>query len=100
MSAIVEAHDESEVEMAVKSGARIIGVNNRNLKDFTVDIQNSIALRKLVPIEKGIIFVAESGIKTSEEIKRLREEQVNAVLIGETLMKATDKKEMLDKLRG
>ena len=100
LSAIVEAHDESEVEMAVKSGARIIGVNNRNLKDFTVDIKNSIALMKLVPIEKGIIFVAESGIKTSEEIKRLREEQVNAVLIGETLMKATDKKEMLDKLRG
>ncbi|MCR4901385.1 MAG: indole-3-glycerol phosphate synthase TrpC [Butyrivibrio sp.] len=100
LSAIVEAHDEKEVKMAAISGARIIGVNNRNLKDFTVDIQNSISLRKLVPVDSGIIFVAESGIKTSEDIKELRKENVNAVLIGETFMRAEDKKAILDELRG
>jgi len=100
LSAIVEAHDESEVQKAVRSGAKIIGVNNRNLKDFTVDIQNSIRLRKLVPVDTGVIFIAESGIKSSEEIKKLRQEDVNAVLIGETFMKAKDKKKMLDELRG
>lgn len=98
LSALVEAHDEAEVKMAAEAGARIIGVNNRNLKDFTVDIHNSGRLRKLVP--ESIIFVAESGIKTSEDISVLVEDKVNAVLIGETLMRADNKKEMLDNLRG
>ena len=79
------------------AGARIIGVNNRNLKDFSVDIENSLRLRSLVP--NGIIYVAESGFKTPEDINALREAKVDAVLIGETLMRATDKKKMLESLR-
>ena len=78
--------------------ARIIGVNNRNLKDFTVDVHNSERLRKLVP--ENILFVAESGIKTADDIQVLRDANVNAVLIGETLMRASDKKAMLDGLKG
>lgn len=76
----------------------MIGVNNRNLKDFTVDINNSVRLRNLVP--KDILFVAESGIKTAEDIRVLREAGVNGVLIGETLMRSENKKEMLDELKG
>ncbi|MCM1364226.1 MAG: indole-3-glycerol phosphate synthase TrpC [Faecalibacterium sp.] len=98
LSALVEAHDESEIESAIKAGARIIGVNNRNLKDFTVDINNSVRLRKLVPDE--VLFVAESGIKTAEDIAVLKNANVNAVLIGETLMRSDNKKAMLDSLRG
>lgn len=98
LSALVEAHDASEVERALDIGARIIGVNNRNLKDFTVDIENSIRLRKMIP--KDIIFVSESGMKTPEDIRRLRENHTDAVLIGETLMRSPDKKQMLDALRG
>ena len=98
LSALVEAHDENEIKSAIRAGARIIGVNNRNLKDFTVDIHNSERLRKLVP--KEILFVAESGIKTAEDIDVLRQADVNAVLIGETLMKSKNKKEMLEGLRG
>ncbi|MCR5837802.1 MAG: indole-3-glycerol phosphate synthase TrpC [Lachnospiraceae bacterium] len=98
MSALVEAHDESEIKSAIEAGARIIGVNNRNLKTFTVDIQNSIRLRKLVP--SNILFVAESGIKTREDISELMKSNVNAVLIGETFMRADNKKEMLDYLKG
>lgn len=98
LSALVEAHDEEEIRSSVASGARMIGVNNRNLKDFTVDIHNSGRLRSLVP--KDILFVAESGIKTAEDIKALREDGVNAVLIGETLMRSVDKKAMLESLRG
>ncbi|MDD3338372.1 MAG: indole-3-glycerol phosphate synthase TrpC [Lachnospiraceae bacterium] len=98
LSAIVEAHDETEVAMALGRGARIIGVNNRNLKDFTVDIENSIRLRKGVPEE--IVFVSESGMKTAADIARLRENGTDAVLIGETLMRSPDKKAMLDQLRG
>lgn len=97
MSALVEAHDEREIESALQAGARIIGVNNRNLKDFTVDVHNSERLRRLVPPE--VLFVAESGIRTAEDIRVLREAGVNGVLIGETLMRAPDKKAMLDKLR-
>ena len=84
--------------MAVRAGARIIGVNNRNLKDFTVDVHNSERLRKLIP--ENILFVAESGIKTADDIQVLRDANVNAVLIGETLMRASDKKAMLDGLKG
>lgn len=98
LSALVEAHDAAEIQSAVAAGARIIGVNNRNLKDFTVDIHNGIRLRKLVPQE--CIFVAESGIKTAADIQELRDANVNAVLIGETLMRAENKKQMLDDLRG
>lgn len=98
LSALVEAHDEAEIEMALQAKAGIIGVNNRDLKTFTVDIQNSIRLRKLVPQE--IVFVSESGMKTPEDIAALRENGTNAVLIGETLMRSQDKKAMLDTLRG
>ena len=98
LSALVEAHDEDEIKMALRARARIIGVNNRNLKDFTVNINNSINLRKLVA--EDIIFIAESGIKTSEDIEILRKANVNAVLIGETLMRSKDKKKALEYLRG
>lgn len=98
LSAIVEAHDETEVASAVSAGARIIGVNNRNLKDFTVDIHNSIRLRSCVPA--GIIFVAESGIRTPEDVETLRQNGVNTVLIGEQLMRAGSPKEELNRLRG
>lgn len=98
MSALVEAHDEEEIQKAIEAGARMIGVNNRDLKTFTVDIGNSERLRKLVP--DNILFIAESGIKTNADINRLRKAKVNGVLIGETFMKAENKKEMLQKLRG
>lgn len=97
LSALVETHDEDEVAMAVRCGARLIGVNNRNLKDFTVDTSNSRRMRELVPDD--IIFVSESGVKTAEDIALLRQSGTNAVLIGETLMKAADKKAKLDELR-
>ncbi|MBR6400577.1 MAG: indole-3-glycerol phosphate synthase TrpC [Firmicutes bacterium] len=96
LSVLVEAHDEKEIEMALKCGARIIGVNNRNLKDFTVDINNSINLRKLVP--EDVIYVSESGMKNPDDIARLYKNGVNAVLIGETLMRSPDKRAMLDEL--
>jgi indole-3-glycerol phosphate synthase len=98
LSALVEAHDEEEIATAVSAGARIIGVNNRNLKDFTVDIHNSIRLREQVPEE--ILFVAESGIRTREDIVNLEKGKVNAVLIGETLMRSNDKRAMLNELKG
>ncbi len=98
LSALVEAHNEGEVKAALNCGARIIGVNNRNLKDFTVDTENSRRLRELIP--KNIIFVSESGVKTAEDIAILREIGADAVLIGETLMRADNKKEKLAELRG
>lgn len=98
LSALVECHDETEIETALSVGAKIIGVNNRDLKNFTVDTGNSKRLRSLVP--KDIIFVAESGVRTPEDIAALREASVNAVLIGETLMRAADKKQMLMTLKG
>ncbi len=98
LSALVEAHDEEDVRRAMAAGAGIIGVNNRNLKDFTVDIRNSVRLRQLVP--KEIVFVSESGIQTSEDINVLRDNGTNGVLIGETLMRSCNKKKMLQKLRG
>ena len=94
----MEAHDEKEIKRAVKSGAEIIGVNNRNLKDFSVDIGNSGKLRNLVP--SNIKFVAESGIKGADDIKKLEEAGVDAVLIGETMMRANNKKEKLQELKG
>ena len=98
LSALVEAHDEQEVRRAVAAGARIIGVNNRNLKDFTVSLSTSCRLRPMVP--PSILFVAESGIKTAAHTRALREHGVDAVLIGETLMRAADKKAMLAELAG
>ena len=98
LSALVEAHDEEEVQTAVSVGAGIIGVNNRDLKNFTVDINNSARLRNLVPPE--ILFVSESGIKTAADVQKLRENGTNAVLIGETLMRSPDKKSAIAELRG
>lgn len=98
LSALVETHDEEEIRMAVRARARIIGVNNRNLKDFTVDIHNSTRLREFAP--EGTLFVAESGIQTREDVKAFEEQKVNAVLVGETLMRAADKKQKLDELKG
>ena len=98
LSALVEAHDEAEVKTALRCGARIIGVNNRNLKDFSVDTDNSRRLRRLIP--KDVVFVSESGVKTPEDVQLLREVGADAVLIGETLMRAADKKQILNELRG
>ena len=98
MDALVEAHDAQEVERALKSGARIIGVNNRDLKAFEVDMENSIRLRKLAP--ENVIFVSESGIRTADDIKKLHDNQIEAVLIGETLMRSKDKKAALEELNG
>lgn len=97
LSAIVETHDGDEIRRALTVGAEIIGVNNRNLKDFTVDIENSINLRRCV--SGDVIFISESGIKTPEDVTRLKENDVDAVLIGETLMKCDDKKTMISELK-
>ncbi len=97
LSALVEAHDEAEVSMAIEAGARIIGVNNRNLKDFTVDTNNSKKLRSIIPSD--VIFVSESGVKTAEDVKELSDMGADAVLVGETLMRADDKKAKLKELK-
>ena len=98
LSALVEAHDEREIESALNAGARIVGVNNRNLKDFTVDVDNSRRVRALVP--DGVLFVSESGIKTPQDVKALADAGADAVLIGETLMRSPDKKAALAELKG
>lgn len=98
LSALVEAHDETEVNVAIEAGARIIGVNNRNLKDFSVDTDNSRRLRELIP--RDVLFVSESGVSSAGDVAKLREIGADAVLIGETLMRAPDKKARLDELRG
>lgn len=98
LSALVEAHDEAEIQMALDAGARIIGVNNRNLKDFTVDTANSRRLRELVPA--GVLFVAESGVTDRADVQRLEESGADAVLVGEALMRAPDKRAKLAQLRG
>ena len=97
LSAIVETHDGDEIMRAMTVGAEIIGVNNRNLNDFTVDIENSINLRRCV--SGDVIFISESGIKTKEDVTRLKENNVDAVLIGETLMKSDDKRAMISELK-
>lgn len=97
LSALVEAHDEQEVERALKSGAKMIGVNNRDLRTFKVDMANSLRLRKLVPPE--CIFVSESGIQCPEDTKQLYENGTDAVLIGETLMRSQNKKQLLASLQ-
>ncbi len=98
LSALVEAHDEQEVQTALNTGARIIGVNNRNLKDFSVDTDNSRRLRELIPPD--VLFVSESGVRTAEDVSALRKIGADAVLIGETLMRASDKRAKLAELRG
>ena len=98
LSALTEAHDERETETALRCGARVIGVNNRNLKDFSVDSDNSRRLRRLVPSDK--IFVSESGVKTREDVKALEEIGADAVLVGETLMRAENKTSKLRELKG
>ena len=98
LSALVETHDEGEVDMALEAGARIIGVNNRNLRDFSVDMENSRRLREQIPAE--VLFVSESGVRTAADAAALREIGADAVLVGETMMRATDKRGMLAELRG
>ena len=98
LSALVETHNESEVAMALGAGARIIGVNNRNLKTFEVDISLSVRLRKIVPTD--ILFVSESGIQSPEDISKLCEMGVNAALIGETIMRSADRRSEIARLRG
>lgn len=97
-SSLVEAHDEHEVQMAIDCGARIIGVNNRNLKDFTVDVQNSVRLRNLV--QDDVIFVSESGLETPEDIQVLRDNNIGVALMGETFMRSPNKVEKLAYLYG
>ena len=98
LSSLVEAHDEHEVQMAIDCGARIIGVNNRNLKDFTVDVQNSVRLRNLV--QDDVIFVSESGLETPEDIQVLRDNNIGVALMGETFMRSPNKIEKLAYLYG
>lgn len=97
LSAIVETHDGDEIRTALNVGAEIIGVNNRDLTDFTVNIENSIDLRRCV--SGDVIFISESGIKTPEDVRKLKENDVDAVLIGESLMKCDDKKSMISELK-
>ena len=98
LSALVETHDEGEIDMALEAGARIIGVNNRNLRNFSVDMENSRRLREQIPAE--VLFVSESGVKTAADAAALREIGADAVLVGEAMMRATDKRGMLAELRG
>lgn len=98
ISALVEAHDKQEIAMAVHVGARLIGVNNRNLRDFTVDTENSFRFREMIP--RDILFVSESGIRNAQDVEKLRQVGADAVLIGETLMRAENKAAKLTELRG
>lgn len=98
LAALVEAHDSTEIASAVSAGARIIGVNNRNLKDFSVDFSNAARLRELIPPEA--VYVAESGVSSPADVAALKEIGADAVLIGEMLMRAADKKQMLNALKG
>lgn len=98
LSALVEAHDETEIKRALAAGARIIGVNNRNLKTFTVDFSNSERLRQLVPNDR--VFVAESGVKQARDADALQQHNIHVSLIGETLMRATNKTQLIHELKG
>jgi indole-3-glycerol phosphate synthase len=98
LSSLVEAHDESELRMALSCGARVVGVNNRNLKTFEVDTGNSVRLRGLAPPD--VVMVSESGIRTAADVAELRRHGIDAVLIGETLMRSPDRKAALAALRG
>lgn len=98
LDALVETHDENEIDSALAAGAKILGVNNRNLKDFTVDFSNAARLREKIPAD--VIYVAESGVKDAKDTALLSSIGADAVLIGETLMRAKDKKQKLDELKG
>lgn len=98
LSALVEIHDEKEGEMALRADARLVGVNNRNLKDFSVDTGNSCRLRAMIPHD--VLFISESGVRDSSDVTRLRALGADGVLVGETLMRAADKKAALTELRG
>ena len=98
IAALVETHDEAEIQTAVAAGAKIIGVNNRNLKDFSVDFDNAARLRDRIPA--GCVYVAESGVKTPEDVDRLRRIGADAALIGEALMRSEDPAAMLRRLKG
>ncbi len=98
LAALVETHDEEEIVSAVGAGADIIGVNNRNLKDFSVDLSHAARLRSLIP--EGRLFVAESGLRTPEDAAMLRASGADAILVGEAMMRAKDKKAFLNALRG
>ena len=97
LSALYEAHDEEEIRRALYAGARIVGVNNRNLSDFSVDTENSLRLREIIP--QDVIFVSESGVKTADDIKAVKEMGADAVLVGEALMRAEDKKKKLGEFK-
>jgi len=101
LTPLVEVHSKKELKIAINAGANVIGVNNRNLKDFTVNINNTLSLEKNIPknIRKNIIFISESGIKTPEDIKLLNDNNIDAVLIGETLMRNDDKKLAISNLK-
>ncbi len=90
MSVLLEVHDRPELERALQCGARLIGINNRDLRTFKVDMNTSIELASLIPEEFGAVVVSESGIKTAQDVKKLKDASINAVLIGEELMKASD----------
>lgn len=98
ISALVEAHNEAEIDTAVKAGARVIGVNNRNLKDFSVDVENSARMRRLIP--ENVLYVSESGVSCRADIETLEQNKTDAVLIGEALMRAPDRAAALKELRG
>ncbi|SHJ33934.1 indole-3-glycerol phosphate synthase TrpC [Hespellia stercorisuis] len=97
ITALVETHNEEEIDSAVAAGARVIGVNNRNLKNFTVDFSNAARLRDRIP--ENVVFVAESGVKNAEDIRQLAKVGADAVLVGEALMKSEDKAGMLREFR-
>ncbi len=97
LAALVEAHDAAEIESALSAGAEIIGVNNRNLKDFSVDLTNAQRLRDLIPPET--VYVAESGVTGPEDAAALRRAGADAVLVGEAMMRAPDKAAMLARMR-
>ncbi len=98
LCSLVEAHTKDEVQSALRAGARILGVNNRNLKTFEVDLNTTLCLKKGVPGD--VVFISESGIKTPDDIKKLQDNGVNGVLIGESLMVSRDKAKMIKFLRG
>lgn len=97
LSALVEAHTEAEVEQALKAGARVVGVNNRNLQTFQVDMNISLQLRRMVPEE--VVYISESGIRTPDDLKKLYQNKVDGVLVGETLMKSPDKRAAIEYLK-
>ena len=98
LDALVEVHDEHELEKALGAGSRLIGINNRNLNDFSVDLETTFRLNKEVP--PGIPVVSESGIKSHEDIRRLADQGIEAVLVGETLMRASDRSQAVKDLMG